>query len=588
MFKYFSFILRHYLWVTFADIAQLNLMNKFTGTFFVFLIYSGVYGQSTNVPLNKDYYHLIDRLEILSGEMAPGHHSAVKAYTRKAVGQLTDSVQVWLTDLSPQDRFNMEYLRNDNWEWVDSVNNQSKKPLWNTFYRNKSDFFYGADKKEAIGIHISPVLYLSIGGESASDKYTYTNTRGVQIRGMIDNKVGFYTFLGENQVRFPGYVRDWVSDKRVIPNEGFWKNYGDSGYDFFTATGYISFNVTEHINFQFGHDRQFWGDGYRSMVISDFSPPALFLKINTQVWKFSYTNLFTQVFADAYGQSGGSVGNTQFPKKYLVSHRLAFNIGKHLNLGIYESIIFGREDSLGNNHFELSYLNPVIFYRSLEQQNGSLDNALLGLDFKWNFLKRFSLYGQWIFDELIVKEFTSGSGWWGNKFGYQLGLKYIDVFNVSNLDLHLEHNAARPYTYTHSSIYSNYANYRQPIANPLGANFREFITILRYQPIPRLSLTGKWIYASYGLDTLNSNWGQDILKDYRTREQDYNNTIGQGVATTLNFYDFTATYMMKQNIFVDLKAIYRKQGSTEASFEQSSSIYSLVFRMNIAQRLQEF
>jgi hypothetical protein len=40
--------------------------------------------------------------------------------------------------------------------------------------------------------------------------------------------------------------------------------------------GYISFNATKHINFQFGHDRQFWGDGYRSLIWSDFGPPVLF------------------------------------------------------------------------------------------------------------------------------------------------------------------------------------------------------------------------------------------------------------------------------------------------------------------------
>ena len=563
-------------------------MKKIVGIFLAFIVYHGVQGQSTNVPLNKDYYHLIDRFEIMSGKMAPNIFSAVKPYTRKAVGQFTDSIKASGMTLSKQDKFNLEYLQNDNWEWVDSANNESKHPLWNTLYKNKSDFYHGADKDEAISVHVNPVLYLSIGGETASSKYTYINTRGVQIRGMIDKKVGFYTFLGENQVRFPQYVRDFVSEKRVIPHEGFWKSFGDSGYDFFTATGYISFNATKHINFQFGHDRQFWGDGYRSMVLSDFSPPALFLKINTQVWKLSYTNLFTQIYADAFGQSGGSVSNTNFPKKYLIAHRLSFNIGKHVNLGFFESVIFGREDSLGNNHFELSYLNPIIFYRAIEHQNGSLDNVLLGIDVKWNFLKHFSAYGQLIFDELLVGEFTSGSGWWGNKYGYQIGLKYINLFNARNLDLQLEYNTARPYTYSHSTIYSNYANYRQAVANPLGANFREFIGILRYQPIPKLSLTGKIIYASYGLDSINTNWGKDILKDYNTRQQDYDNEIGQGVASNLTLIDITATYMVKHNAFFDLKMIFRRQESVDAAFEQNSSIFSVAFRWNIAQRLNEF
>lgn len=565
------------------------MINKALFILVLFVISTNIsVAQSTNIPLNKDTYHLIDRLEILSGEMAPNHHSAVKPYTRKAVAQLTDSLQQMNLKNSRADAFNTDYLRNDNWEWVDSSTNVSKQPFLNVFYKNKSDFFYGGDEKEAIGVHVSPVLYLSYGGESLQEEYTYINTRGVQVRGLIDKKVGFYAFISENQARFPVYVQDFVKENRVVPNEGFWKSFGTNGYDFFNATGYISFNATEHINMQFGHDRQFIGDGHRSMLMSDFSPPALFFKINTQVWKINYTNLFTQVFADAFGNSGGSTGNTNFPKKYLVAHRLGINIGKHVNLGVFESVVFGREDSLGNNHFELSYLNPIIFYRSLEQQNGSLDNALIGFDAKWNFLQHFSMYGQFIFDEFKIDELTAGTGWWGNKFGYQLGLKYIDALGLKNLDLQFEYNSARPYTYTHSTIYSNYSNYNQAMAHPIGANFNETIGILRYQPIPRLSLTAKLIYAKYGLDTLNSNWGKDILKDYNTREQEYGNVIGQGVASSLTFIDITTTYQLKHNVFIDLKLISREQKSDEPTLANKSTIYSFAFRWNISQRLQEF
>ena len=562
-------------------------MKLITALFFLILIQVQGLSQGTNAPLNKDYYHLIDRLEIRNGNMAPAHHSAMKPYSRTAIGAFLDSVNNANMN-GRSNQFNQQYLANDNWEWTETHDGVNPKAIWNTIYKYKSDFLYGADKKEAIAIHVNPVLYLSMGGESADSRYTYINTRGIQIRGMIDGKVGFYTYLGENQMRSPLYVRDWVNDNNVVPGESFWKSYGDNGYDFFTAMGYISFNVTKHINFQFGHDRQFIGDGYRSMIISDFSPPALFLKINTNVWRLNYTNLFTQVFADAYGQSGGSVGNTQFPKKYLVAHRLSFNIGNNVNLGVFESVVFGREDSLGNNHFELSYLNPIIFYRSIEQQNGSLDNALLGLDAKWNFLKHFSLYGQLIFDELKVDEFINNKGWWGNKIGYQLGLKYIDVLNISNLDLQLEYNSARPYTYSHSTIYSNYANYRQAVAHPIGANFKEFITIVRYQPIPKLSFTGKLILANYGLDPAGNNFGKDILKSYNTRNSDQGNFTGQGIATDLVFTDFTASYMIWHNAFFDAKLLYRNQDSADPQFNQKSTIYAVSFRLNIAQRLQEF
>jgi len=563
-------------------------MRLIATIFLAFLVHTQLNAQSTNAPLNKDYYHLIDRLEIRSGKMAPTHHSAVKPYSRKTIAALLDSMDGKNELKSRTDNFNQRYLANDNWDWVETHENMNAKPIWQTIFKYKSDFLYGADKHKAIAIHVNPVLYVGFGKESAHSQSTFINTRGIQIRGMIDNKIGFYTFLGENQMRLPGYVRDWVGQNNVVPNEGFWKSFGDQGYDFFTAMGYISFNVTKHINLQFGHDRQFLGDGYRSMVMSDFSPPALFLKINTNVWRLNYTNLFTQVFADAFGKTGGSVSNTNFPKKFLVAHRLSMNIGNNVNLGVYEAVVFGREDSLGNNHLELSYLNPIIFYRSVEQQNGSLDNALLGLDAKWNFLKHFSLYGQLIFDELKVNEFINNKGWWGNKIGYQLGMKYIDVLNISNLDLQLEYNSARPYTYTHSSIYSNYSNYNQAVAHPLGANFKEFIGILRYQPIPKLTITGKAILAKYGLDPPNSNSGKNILKDYRTRNSDQDNFIGQGIATNLLYADFTASYMLLHNAFIDAKMIYRKQDSADVQFNQNTTIYTFALRWNIGQRLQEF
>ncbi len=548
----------------------------------------GAVAQSSNAPLNRDYYHLLDRLEIRHNRLSNSYQSAVKPYTRQAIATFIDTLKADNVLTSPADHFNNNYLHNDNFKWTANHQNLNPRPIWNTLYKYRSDFLYGADKKEAIVVHFNPVLNLGIGGETADGRYTYLNTRGAQIHGMIDGKVGFYAYLGENQMRPPTYVRQFISQYTVVPHEGFWKTFGDQGYDFFTATGYISFNATRHINFQFGHDRQFWGDGYRSLILSDFSPPALFLRINTRVWRINYTNLFTQIYADAYGQSGGSIGNTAFPKKYLIAHRLSFDIGRHVTLAAFESVVFGREDSLGNNHFELSYLNPIIFYRALEQQNGSLDNALLGLDAKWNFLGHFSLYGQFVFDELKVGEFFKNPGWWGNKFSYQLGLKYIDVLNVSNLDLQLEYNWARPYTYTHSTIYSNYTNYRQPVAHPLGANFREFIAVARYQPLPRLSLTGKLFVANYGLDSADTNYGKEILKDYTTRVSDEGNFVGQGIATNWLLADFRASYMFWHNTFVDFNIAWRQQESAADQYDQRTLLYSLTLRWNAPFRLHEF
>ena len=39
---------------------------------------------------------------------------------------------------------------------------------------------------------------------------------------------------------------------------------------------------------------------------------------------------------------------------------------------------------------------------------------------------------------LNLSEVKAGNGWWGNKYGLQLGAKYIDAFSIKNLDLQLE------------------------------------------------------------------------------------------------------------------------------------------------------
>ncbi|NJO01234.1 MAG: hypothetical protein HC880_05615, partial [Bacteroidia bacterium] len=289
--------------------------------------------------------------------------------------------------------------------------------------------------------------------------------------------------MADNQATFPAYVNQQINTWNAIPGEGYFKRTGNNGVDFITARGYITFDlVDDAISLQFGYDKNFLGNGYRSMILSDFSSNYLFLKLNTQVWKLHYQNLFAQLTADVFNTDGF------FPQKYYAHHHLSVNVTKNLNIGLFESIVFNRGDTTaatGNNAggFDFRYLNPIIFYRSIEQQAGSPDNAILGMDFKWNFLKRFSLYGQLVIDEFVISRIRDWNGWRGNKQSGQLGLKYLDVAGVANLDLQAELNIARPYVYSHNFRYGEYSHYNQPLVHPLGANFYEYVGQLRYQPI---------------------------------------------------------------------------------------------------------
>ena len=550
------------------------------------LIITQVNAQSVYIPLNSDYQHVIDRFEIKSGNFAPKLHTQLKPFARQTIAELADSAWSNIPSLSISDRFNLDYLRNDSWEWSKTASNDSKKPILKQLYKKKSDFYHVQYKD--FDLHINPILHGFVGYDQDNDETPFMNTRGLELRGMIAKKIGFYTFLTDTQATFPAYVVDKIDEFNAVPNEGFFKrNIGNDGVDFLTGRGYITFDVIDDIiNLQFGYDKNFLGNGYRSMILSDFSSNYLFLKLNTNIWRINYQNIFGQITADVFNSDGF------FPQKYFATHHLSINITKNFNLGLFESIIFNRGDSsaVGNRSgsFDFRYLNPIIFYRAIEQQAGSPDNAILGMDFKWNLWKKLSLYGQLVIDEFVLSEIRAWNGWRGNKQSGQLGFKYIDVAGIDNLDLQAEVNIARPYMYSHNFLYGEFSNYNQPLAHPLGANFYEYIGILRYQPHKRLNLTGKMIYADYGTDPEGQNLGQNIFLDNSTFEAEFGNRIGQGIDTKLLFMDLTATWQIRHNMFVDLKQIYRRLNSAIDAQDRTTVYFSFVFRWNVAQRLYEF
>jgi hypothetical protein len=299
--------------------------------------------------------------------------------------------------------------------------------------------------------------------------------------------------------------------------------------------------------------------------------------MNTRIWKFNYQNLFMELHsAEIPG------GDKLLPKKYAAMHHLDVAVTKWLNIGLFEGVIFGRKD-----RFDFGYLNPIIFYRSIEQQNGSFDNSVVGLDAKANFDRKLQVYGQLSLDEFLLGEITKNRGYWGNKVGIQLGAKYIDAFGVSNLDFQIEHNRVRPFTYSHRDSVANYSHYNQPLAHPLGANFKEYIGIARYQPAPKWMTVAKFIYYQQGRDSSARIYGSNILlpNSNPNRQGDYGYSIGTGWKTNVFYASFLLSYEWRENLFFELNAMLRKQDTKTAPITSTNtSVISLGIRWNVQRR----
>jgi hypothetical protein len=494
-----------------------------------------------------------------------------------AAEQLSDSTKRLL---SVADQYNLQSLYTDNTEWISTPNAAflGKKPFLHTFYKNKAHL-YEVNKKDFF-LAVNPVIYVRAGKENDYDKTLYVNARGLTLRGRIANKIGFSTTIVDHQERGPQFYQQQIANYRAVPGVGFYKIFKKdiSANDYFDGRGYLTFSATKYIQFQMGYDKNFIGNGYRSLLLSDWGNSYLFAKINTRIWKFNYQNLFMELIPQ-YSKKG----DTLFRRKYAAMHHLSMNVTPWLNMGLFEGVIFGRKD-----HFDFQYLNPVIFYRHIEGSIGSPDNAVAGFDFKANVLRRGQLYGQFLLDEFNISKIRKDPYNWSNKYGLQLGAKYMDVLGVKNLDVQLEYNRVRPFTYSHFDTINNYTHYNQPLAHPLGANFQEWVGIVRYQPFPKWDLYARAIWYEKGLDSGNANFGGNIFRSYLTRLGDSGFKLGGGNKVSCMNILMNLSYEWKQNLFIEAGIQHRSFGIVSSGSRTSELLFHFGLRLNWFRKEYDF
>ncbi|MFN5370607.1 MAG: hypothetical protein ACK5B6_04010, partial [Bacteroidia bacterium] len=230
--------------------------------------------------------------------------------------------------------------------------------------------------REDYSLYLDPLFGFSGGKDQFTGRNTYDNSRGIQIMGSIGKSVSFYTSFWENQSVFVNYVDSFVRQNNVVPGQGRVKPFGDAGFDYAYAAGYVSIQPSKFFNLQFGNDKQFIGDGYRSLLLSDNAFNYPFAKITTNFWKLQYTNLFL-AWQNIGNASNSGVGG--YKQKFGTIHHLSYNVMKGLNIGLFEGIVWQGGDTTGMRRgFDPIYLNPIIFYRPVEFSRGSPDNVLIG------------------------------------------------------------------------------------------------------------------------------------------------------------------------------------------------------------------
>jgi len=442
-------------------------------------------------------------------------------------------------------------------------------------------------RKQRFTLTLDPVFNFEVGRDLNDSPVVWVNTRGVALGGTIGKHFAFDTRFFENQATFLYPIDSLIRRLGVIPGQGTYKGFKTDGFDYFMSEANISYSPSRVFNFQLGQGKNFIGDGYRSLLLSDASFNYPYLKVTTDVWILKYTCTYAQFQDLRVHPYIGSSGDQAHLKKYSVFHYLSAAITPSFTIGFFESVIWASPDSTNNRGFEFSYLNPIIFLRPVEETNGSSDNALMGMNSSLKIMPQITLYTQFLLDEFKFEHIRARDGWWGNKYGFQIGAKAYEIFKIKGLSYRAEFNTVRPYTYSHNSSISNYGQYNQPLAHPQGANFNELVIMLTYSP-NRWTVAAKLIATKYGVDTNNLNLGGDIYKSYNTAYQEYSNKTTQGLKTNFLNNEIRCSYMLNPRNRMILEAILSYRNLKNDRINQSSVYFGIAFKTSVSNLYYDF
>jgi hypothetical protein len=378
---------------------------------------------------------------------------------------------------------------------------QSLKPILDS--RTNSDSIYFKDTKHYYWItqklfkenflifkgdnfwcSVDPIVDLEIGTDFSADSLSrlYWNTRGIRVQAKFLNKVAFSTSVYENQALVPTYVSDYIDahgefrpsgftykqENAVIPGYARTKPFKTTGYDFAFAEGQVSIVPNKWINFQLGNGNQFVGNGYRSLLLSDFSVNYPFAKIETNLWdgRIQYNAIYA-VHQNLYRMNEFNSVESTFERKIGTYHYLDFAITKNFQVGLFEGALWRRSDSTGTHEPNWLFANPLPFINgAVMGDNGIGYNAIIGVNYSYSFFQN-RLYGQFVLDN-------------GKLSGMQIGIKSLNLL-IPNLDLQFEYNMVNDFTYITDDKRYNYSHYNLPLAHPLSSGFNELVGKLSYQ-----------------------------------------------------------------------------------------------------------
>jgi len=283
-----------------------------------------------------------------------------------------------------------------------------------------------------------------------------------------------------------------------------------------------------------GRYSSFWGPVGQSLILSESARP-----MDAFSFRYRWKNIrFTYQLAKLNRLDPVDTADL-FENRYFAGHRLDFRPVKNLQIGLFETILFGGP---GRN-FELSYLNPIMFYHAVQLNEDVDDNTFLGFDITWYINNRHKFYGQVMIDDMQADDEAIGDQE-PDEIGYMLGVHTLDLFGL--FDVQAEYLKITNRTYSQKLERNRYENRGSLIGHELGPDGdRVRLVVSRWlNSAQRLSLD--LAYQRRGEGRYDDPW----TEPWREFDGDYTEPFPTGVVEKQIKAAFRASGFIKGLIYL--------------------------------------
>ena len=115
-------------------------------------------------------------------------------------------------------------LLKDNFDWRKGLGDTSLKfkNLWGKEHLT-NPFYFGV-KRGDFSFYSHLMYNFQFGKDNNSTAKIYNNSREIaQWRGQVSKRIGYYTYVTDNQLRHPLYVRQYTTKNYAVPGFGYFK-----------------------------------------------------------------------------------------------------------------------------------------------------------------------------------------------------------------------------------------------------------------------------------------------------------------------------------------------------------------------------